>query len=136
MVSPRKGSNMTSDQEHRPPADKLGTRHGPGRVRSTRRPPKGVAKPRRSRWPTRHQAKLAAYLTAGHHLVYDADRKRRGLYPFRAKSLTQVAAEAGMGITSATYWLKQEHHDLWLRWWSGLGWAWDTIEAESAFKHS
>jgi hypothetical protein len=92
--------------------------------------PKGIAKRRKSHWPTHHQAKLAEYLSAGHHLVYDADRAKRGLHPYHAKTLTQISAETRMGASSVTYWLKQEHYDLWLRWWAGLGWAWDKIEAE------
>lgn len=116
---------MASDEKHRSPAGKLDSR-----ATSSCPAPEGIAKARRSRWPTRNQAKLKAYLDAGHHLVYDADRKRRGLTPFRAKSLTQVAAETRISATNVTYWLKQEHYDLWLRWWAGIGWAWDKIEAE------
>lgn len=93
--------------------------------------PKGIARARRSNFPTRYQAKLAAYLAAGHHLVFDADRQRRGLNPYCAKPITQVAAETGMSTTRATYWLKQEHYALWLRWWSGFDAAlWDKVEAE------
>lgn len=98
---------------------------------STSAAPKGIAKARRSRWPTHYQAKLVKYLAAGHHLVFDIDRQQRGLTPYRAKPITQVAAETGMSSTRATYWLKQEHYVLWLRCWSGLDPAiWDVVEAE------
>lgn len=93
--------------------------------------PRAIAMCRKSHWPTQHQAKLAAYLAAGYHLVHDADRERRGLHPHRAKTLTQVAAETGMSISALTYWLKQEHYDLWLRWWFGRGWVSDNLTAEA-----
>lgn len=91
--------------------------------------PRGVAKPRRSRFPTHHQRKLATYVAEGHHLVFDTDRQQRGLNPYRAKPITQLALEAGMSATVARYWLRQEHYSLWLRWWSGLSPAlWDDVE--------
>jgi hypothetical protein len=99
---------MTSDKKHSRRANPL--------------TPRAIAKSRKSYWPTHHQAKLAGYLADGHHLVYDADRARRGLHPYRAKTLTQVAAETGMSVAAVTHWLKQEHDDLWLRWWFGRGW--------------
>lgn len=99
---------MTSDKKHSRRANPL--------------TPRAIAKSRKSYWPTHHQAKLAGYLADGHHLVYDADRARRGLHPYRAKTLTQVAAETGMSVAAVTHWLKQEHYDLWLRWWFGRGW--------------
>ncbi|MDH4982786.1 hypothetical protein [Hyphomicrobium sp. D-2] len=90
-----------------------------------------MAIPRKSEYPTRHQRKLAAYLSEGFHLIFDADRKRRGLSPFRAKPITQVAVETGMTVTNARYWLRQDHYALWLRFWSGIKpEVWDKIEAE------
>lgn len=109
---------MTSDKKHSRRANPL--------------TPRAIAKSRKSQWPTRCQAKLAEYLAAGHHLVYDTDRERCGLYPYRAKSLTQIAAETGMSVTAVTYWLKQEHYDLWLRWWFGRGWVTDNLKAETS----
>jgi len=79
--------------------------------------PNASTKLRAKRRPTRHQATLAAYLAAGHHLVFDANRARRGLDPYRAKPLRQVAAETGMDKRTVRYWLEREHRSVISQWW-------------------
>lgn len=67
--------------------------------------PKGIRKARRGRiQPSEYQAKMARYLAFGLHLL------RRD----KAKSITQVAIEAGMSVPVARYWLRREHYGLWL----------------------
>lgn len=79
--------------------------------------PNASTKMRSKRRPTRHQATLAAYLAAGHHLVLDENRARRGLDPYRAKPLRQVAAETSMDKTTVRYWLEREHRSAMSQWW-------------------
>ena len=60
---------------------------------------------------------LAAYIAAGHHLIFDANRERHSLDPYRAKPIRQVAAETGMSTRTVRDWLKRDHYDVWARWW-------------------
>jgi len=51
------------------------------------------------------------------HLIPDDSRGRDGLPPYRAKPVRQIAAEAGMSIRTARYWLERDHRDEWFQWW-------------------
>jgi len=35
----------------------------------------------------------------------------------KAKTIRQIAAETGMSIRTARYWLERDHREEWFRWW-------------------
>lgn len=83
------------------------------------------------RKPTRHQTTLAAYISAGKHLIFDERRAALGRDdPYRAKPIRQLAAETGMDTTTARYWLKRDHYEEWLRRWPTAEALWAEMQAE------
>lgn len=62
-----------------------------------------------NRSPSKHRTTLAAYMAAKRHLL--------PVDPPRAKPVRQIAAETGMSIRTARYWLERDHFDEWFRWW-------------------
>lgn len=67
--------------------------------------------------PSQHRTTLAAYMANKRHLYVDAQRARFGHDPVVAKTVRLIAAETGMSVRTARYWLERDHFDEWFRWW-------------------
>jgi transposase-like protein len=58
-----------------------------------------------------YRAAIAVYLVTGQHI----DGTAKG---DRAKSVRQIARELDMSATTVSRWLKSNHRDLWLKYWT------------------
>ena len=65
--------------------------------------------------PISHRVTLAAYIRDGRHMLTDD----------KAKTIRQIAEDAGMSTTTVRHWLKVDHYDVWLDWWPSVEALWE-----------